>query len=124
MSTKLCLTNYPEIDFSPFLSDSGQKSVAVSTAIKLNGTFFKKGYIVVLERNNAGMLLFGKIECIVCEDMCIFILIVNVYVSKYFDQHKFSHCIERTVPSETKLYPLPDLLDCAPLDSVRIKALS
>ena len=119
--TMLSTSNYPEINFSLFISEPGKTSIAVTNIVFVNGIKYKKGYFVVLERSHEGDFVFGQIESIVCEDVDCPVLIVSVYVTKFFEQHIFCYCVERSIPAETRLFPINNLLDYAPLDCFELK---
>lgn len=113
--TQLKCSKYPSIDFEPYFCEPGQSSVSVTNFARANGTDYKKGYFVVVDRDERG-LFFGKIDTILCENIDRPLLLLNLYNTKLFENHLYCYCVEQKYPTQTIVCDIVNLLDYYPLD--------
>lgn len=118
-SYQMNVTDYNTIDFSPYLSSPGQSYVTVTSTISFNGARYRKGDFLLLEREPQGYL-FGKIDCILCEDPNEPVFLVNLFSTITFDPHIYSYCVERKIPSKSRFCTVPNLMDFHALDGLEI----
>ncbi len=115
-STETNISQFPNMDFEPYLSTDSQTTVRLTDCVTVNGTLFKKSYFVIVERDDQGYA-FGNIDTIVCDNPLRPVFLLNLFDTKYFDNHLYCYCIERKLTAETRFCLVENLLDFHPLDS-------
>ncbi len=94
-------------------------SVEISEKLSINSIQYRTGTFVLLDLSEQGFL-FGEIICSVRDDPKFPFLVVKCYRTDVFDDNSFCHRVIQTVPFETRICALSDLLDYHPLDGLCI----
>ena len=116
-SYQLNVADFPELNFQPYFVEQDQEFVSISNNVTICGTEYKKSYFVILEKIDQGYL-FGKIDCIVCEDPHSPVFLLNLYTTIDFEQSCYCYKVERLSPAPPRFCFVNDFLDYHPLDSV------
>jgi len=87
--------------------------------LSINSIQYRTGTFVLLDLSEQGFL-FGEIICSVRDDPKFPFLVVKCYRTDVFDDNSFCHRVIQTVPFETRICALSDLLDYHPLDGLCI----
>ncbi len=111
----LNITDFPETNFQPYLTMPDQTTLDATDSAIIHGTKYKRGYFVVIENHPRGYL-FGKIDSIFFGEFEKPTFLLNLFVTKHFDNFSFCYCIEPKMPAENRCVTLEDLLDFHPLD--------
>lgn len=85
-SIEATISQLPNYDFEPLLSTDDRTTIRLTDSVTVNGTLFKKGFFVIVERDDQ-MYVFGNIDTIVCDNPLKPVLMLNLYSTKYFDNH-------------------------------------
>jgi hypothetical protein len=102
----LDLYDYDEILFSDLVY-SEQRIPVLDKVI--NGSEYRKGVFLIMDRSNNGDLVFGKISIFVCPSKHEPLFVVSVFKTLHFDYHSFSYCIQRRVPFHREILKIKDL---------------
>ena len=116
-SYQLNVADFPELNFQPYFVEQDQEFVSISNNVTICGTEYKKNYFVILEKIDQGYL-FGKIDCIVCEDPHSPVFLLNLYTTIDFERSCYCYKVERLSPAPPRFCFVNDFLDYHPLDSV------
>lgn len=88
-SVKATISQFPNHCFEPLFSTAVQKTIELTDSVTVNGTFYKKVFFVIVERDGQGYV-FGNIDTIVCDNPLKPVLMLNFYGTKYFDNHLYA----------------------------------
>ncbi len=113
----LDLYDYDEILFSDLVYSD--QPFPVSDKVIINGTEYRKGVFLIMDRSKNGDLVFGEILFFVCPSKHEPLFVVAVFKTLHFDCHSFSYCIERKVPLHREILKIKDLIDYHPLDGIK-----
>lgn len=115
------LGNATWIDIVRSKINPDSEGVELSEKVKVNSTEYRKGSFVLLSPSGQPQgFIFGKIICIVRDDPQTPLLVLSLHETLFFDQNTFSHRVVQTVPSQTQVCTIPELLDYHPLDGVTV----
>jgi hypothetical protein len=114
------VNDLPLVELQRFFQPNGE-TIQMSKKATINGVVYSEGmFMAVNEKNEPedNLLLFERIESVICEDEKNPLFVMATYSTIEFDSGTFCYIVRREVPTKNRIKQLQDFLDFHPLDCI------